>query len=163
MAYRKISKQEESTEIDERIERAVQNRIPTIVVSDVSTEPGGKVTVTAKIVNNPGILGMSMTLSYDESVMELINVKNGDAFNDVLTMTNSKSLDSGCIFLWDGEDITSDQVLDGEILVLEFRMSKSAPAGKTPILLTCDKDGVVDKELQMVDIAIENGFITISK
>lgn len=152
-----------SDEMNERIEQAAKSNLPTIIVSDVQAKPGEKVTVTAVLVNNPGILGMSMTLSYDESIMKLIGVKNGEAFQDVLTMSNSKKFENGCVFLWDGEKIEQDQILDGDILILEFQILESAPAGKSPVLLIGDEDGTVDKDLQTLDIAVENGFITIVK
>lgn len=149
------------TEIDERMEQAIQRDNPTIIVSNVMAKPGDKVTVTASIVNNPGILGMSMMLSYDDRIMKLINVENGEAVRAVLNMSNSNSFENGCVFLWDGENITLDQIHDGDILVLEFQVAENAPAGKTPILLTSDEGGTVNNDLQVLDVTIENGFIII--
>ena len=148
---------------DERVELAETNGIPTIVISNVNAKPGEKVKVAAKIVNNPGILGMSVTLSYDESVLELLSVEGGDAFMDILDMTYSENLGNGCIFLWDGQEITPEQVKDGEFLIMEFQVSKDSAAAKCPIMLISDEGGTVDNDLQPLDIAIENGFITVSE
>ena len=155
--------QEEVDENAERIEQAIQNQFPVIVVSNEKAKPGDKVVVTATLVNNPGVLGTSMTLSYDESVMTLLSVKSGEAFSDVLTMSHSKKLGSGCVFLWDGEDVSDDEIQDGTILTLEFQISESAPAGKVPILLLGAEDGTVDKDLQTVELVSENGFLTIAE
>lgn len=149
--------------VDERVELAEKNGTPTIVISNVNAKPGEKVKVAAKIVNNPGVLGMSVTLSYDESVLELIDIEGGDAFKDILEMSYSENLENGCIFLWDGEEITPDQVQDGEFLILEFQVSKEVSAAKCPIMLISDEGGTVDNDLQPLDIAIENGFITVSE
>lgn len=163
MSKRNQLREEVVSENAERIEHATQEQMPKIVISNVRANPGDKVTVTASIVNNPGILGMSMVLSYDENVMKLTNVENGDAFKDILEMTNTKNFKNGCSFLWDGENIESDQVSDGEILILEFQISKDAAAGKTPILLLLDEDGTVDRDLQTVDVSVDNGFLTVIK
>lgn len=156
----------EKEEVDEnanRIEQAVQNGFPVIVVSNEKAKPGDKVVVTATLVNNPGVLGTSVTLSYDNSVMTLISAKNGEAFSDVLTMSHSKKLESGCVFLWDGENLTDDEIVDGTILTLEFQISESAPSGKAPILLINAEDSTVDRDLQSVELVSENGFITITE
>ena len=150
-------------QVDERIELAETNGTPTIVISNVNAKPGEKVKVAARIVNNPGVLGMSVTLSYDESVLELLSVEGGDAFADILDMTHSENLGNGCIFLWDGQEITPEQVKDGDFLIMEFQVSKDSAAAKCPIMLISDEGGTVDNDLQPLDIAIENGFITISE
>ena len=158
--------EQEKEEVDEnanRIEQAVQNGFPVIVVSNEKAKPGDKIVVTATLVNNPGILGTSVTLSYDDSVMSLVSAKSGEAFSDVLTMSHSKKLESGCVFLWDGENLADDEILDGTILTLEFQISKSAPAGKTPVMLINAEDSTVDRDLQSVKLVSENGFITIAE
>lgn len=150
-------------EEDPRIEQARKNKIPTIVVSDKSAKAGDTVLVKATIVNNPGVLGMSLTLSYDESALKLTNVKCGDAFAEVLNMSSSKELGTGCIFLWDGEYLKADQIQDGDILLMEFQVLESAPVGKTPVLLISDMDSTVNNDLEILDIAMENGFITVEE
>lgn len=147
---------------DKRIEQAVESEIPSIIVSEVEAKAGENVTVTAEIVNNPGILGMALTLSYDEHVLKLLDVKNGEAFDEILNMSHSEKLDNGCIFLWDGENITSDQIKDGNIITLEFQVLKDAKAAKSPIMLVYDQDEIVDNDLQSVKIAIENGAVLIT-
>ncbi|WP_288619166.1 cohesin domain-containing protein [uncultured Eubacterium sp.] len=143
------------------LEQIAQDGIPTVAVSNTDAKAGQKVKVPVYVVSNPGILGMTLSLSYDESIMQLVNVQEGEAFKDVLDMNYSKQLKSGCTFLWDGEDITTDQILDGKILILEFKILKSAPVGKSPIVLLCDTDGVVDRDIQPIDLRLENGSVTI--
>lgn len=158
-----VNETETVEQVDERVELAEKNGTPTIVISNASAKPGDKVKVAAKIVNNPGVLGMSMTLSYDESVLELISIESGEAFADVLDMSYSEELGNGCIFLWDGQEITPEQVQDGDFLIMEFQVSKDVSAAKCPIMLISDKGGTVDNDLEALDIAIENGFITVSE
>ena len=106
---------------------------------------------------------MSFVLSYDETALKLVKAENGEAVKDVLDMSQSKELTDGCIFLWDGEQITSDETKDGEILNLEFEVLNSAPEGKTPIRLIGEEDGVVDNDLKTVELAIDDGYVSIEK
>ena len=70
-------------------------------------------------------------------------------------------MESGCVFLWDGEKIDSNQIQDGEILNLEFKVLKSAPVGKTQVLLVSDEGGIVNNNLESLELNIENGFINV--
>ncbi|CDE00523.1 cohesin domain protein [Roseburia sp. CAG:471] len=152
--------EEENTE---KMEKASNNKIPSIIISNAKAKQGDKVTIGVSLVNNPGILGMTLNLSFDDTVLKLTGAEEGEAFEGILDMNHSKTLENGCVFLWDGENLTTDQIQDGEILKLEFEVLKNAPEGKTQVVLTKDEDGTVDQNLEVVDPIIENGFITITK
>lgn len=156
-------KNAEEKEFTERIERAEQNQGTMVLVSNTSAKPGETVEVSANLVNNPGVLGMMMTLSYDESVLELVSAKSGEAFKDVLTFTTSKELGNGCVFLWDGESVEESEVKDGSILTLEFKVKKSAEAKKVPISLICSEGGTIDEKLKEIEVVVENGYIVIGE
>ena len=146
---------------DEKIENAKKNEVPSIVISSAEAKQGDTVKISASIVNNPGVLGISLTLSYDESVMKLVSAENGNAVKDVLDMNHSKTMESGCVFLWDGEKIDSNQIEDGEILNFEFKVLKSAPVGKTQVLLVADEGGIVNNDLESLELNIDNGFVNV--
>lgn len=156
------NKEETSVE-DTRIEQAKADGKPVVIVSNVEGKIGDTVRVAANLVNNPGILGMSMTLSYDENVLKLKNVDNGKVFKDVLEMSHSKELKSGCVFLWDGENITDEQISDGEILVMEFEILKKDDSGVPTVQFVCSEGSAVDKHMETVELGIEKGVVTIQK
>ena len=134
----------------------------TVIVSSANARQGDEVVLAVTVINNPGILGMSATLSFDENVMTLTSAEKGEAFGDTMELTHSATLGSGCVFLWDGLDLEPEQILDGDILYLKFKLSDSAPSGKYPVSFVLDMDGVYDKELALVNVTVENGYITIS-
>lgn len=136
---------------------------PTMVIGDVSAVAGDEVTVRVFVVNNPGVLGMAATLAYDESAMTLKRVENGAIFDGVLDFTVSEDLKNGCRFLWDGLDLTADQMQDGEVLELTFQINPTAGTGKYPISLLLDDGGVVDRELAELSLAVDNGSVTINE
>ncbi|MGN0295389.1 MAG: cohesin domain-containing protein [Lachnospiraceae bacterium] len=150
---------------DKRIVQAEKSGEPTLIVSNWNTDTasGDTVMVSVTLVNNPGILGMSLALSYDENVMTLKRVENGEAFSGVLNMSSSKNLESGCRFLWDGVSVSDEKVKDGVVLNLEFEVIGSAGTEKSPIIVTSDVDGIVDNDLNPVDVVIDNGYLIINQ
>ena len=52
---------------------------PMIIVESVSDSPGATVDVAIKVKNNPGILGATLTFTYDKE-LTLVDATAGDAF-----------------------------------------------------------------------------------
>lgn len=131
-------------------------------VESVKASAGDKlVTVRISVKDNPGILGMRFSVSYDESVLTLTGALNGDAVSRILTLTKAKTLCSGCNFVWDGIEIDAENVKDGTVLELQFRVSDSAAAGNYPITIRYNSGDIVDNDLQKLSPYIQNGYISI--
>lgn len=131
-------------------------------VESVKASAGDElVTVRISVKDNPGILGMRFSVSYDESVLTLTGALNGDAVSRILTLTKAKTLCSGCNFVWDGIEIDTEDVKDGTVLELQFRVSDSAAAGNYPITIRYNSGDIVDNDLQKLSPYIQNGYISI--
>ena len=74
----------------------------TIKVESEYAVAGDTVTLNVSIQDNPGILGMTLEINYDETAMELITVENGDSLPG-MTFTTPKDLSDGCKLPWDAE------------------------------------------------------------
>lgn len=136
---------------------------PAIFAENVITNPGdNSVEVAVRIRNNPGILGMTLSISYDKSVLKLTDVKNGDAMKNVLTLTKPGRFEPPCRFAWDGVELTDKDIQDGDILVLTFDVADTAPVGTYPIVLFSSKGEIVDNMLSPVDVRFQNGNIMIT-
>ncbi len=133
---------------------------PTFVVQSVTADAGDTVTVAINVKNNPGILAMTLSLTYDDSALDLTNASNGNALS-MLTMTSSKTLSSGCKFAWDGVEITEDDITDGEILVLTFVVSDNASSGSYDIVISYNEGDIYDNDINILSFDIENGSITV--
>lgn len=134
---------------------------PSLVVDKITSAPGKTVSVAVSVLNNPGILGMTLTLSYDSKVLTLKDSVNGSAVSEVLTLTKPGKYTNPCNFAWDGIEISDEQIKDGEILILTFAVSQNAGDGVYPITLSYDSDSIFDKDLVPVDLDIINGSITV--
>ena len=139
-----------------------QNKQPVLYVDDASAKAGEKgVKLAVKVLRNPGILGMSFAVRFDEKVLTLTKAENGSALKDVLDLTAGKKLKNGCKFAWDGVEISSDQIKDGDVLVLTFDVASGAKAGVHAVTITCDDGDVVNGKLVPVDIQLVGGGITV--
>ena len=134
-----------------------------LTVDRVSAHPGDRdVAVSVRVGNNPGILGMTLSVSYDESAMVLNSADNGEAFRGVLTMSHSKEYKSGCMFTWDGVDLSKDDVKDGTILTLHFDIADGAEAGAHPVTVRSGNT-VVDRNLQNIELTVQDGTVAVEK
>ena len=134
---------------------------PTIVVNNVTASAGETVVVPVSIQNNPGVLGMALKISYDDSIMTLSKAATGDAVKDVLTFTPPKNLTNGCKFAWDGLEITPDQTKDGTILLLTFQIDSGASAGAYPISFTYSANDVFDNDMNAVSLDVKSGDVLV--
>lgn len=142
----------------EEIERPDEQVVTgsTIIVGSVSAKPGERVTVPIEIKNNPGVLGMMLTVSFDEDSMKLVSAENGTAVSDVLTLTKPGSLRSGSSFVWYGTNVTGSQIIDGAVLLLTFEVQKNA-SGSCPVVITSAEGDIIDAELHTVKMTLQNG------
>ena len=134
---------------------------PVIVVDKVTASAGDEVQVAVKINNNPGVLGMTLSLYYDETKCSLESVTNGSAVEDILNLTPSKTLGSGVRFVWDGIELAPEDIKDGDIIILTFKVKNNVSEGKIPLTLKCFDGDVIDNDLNNIPVVVENGYINI--
>ena len=148
--------QPEHDETDNVIQQA------TIKLKTTYGDPGETITVPVDLTENPGILGMVLSLEYDENAMQLVNVENGEAVSDVLTLTHSQKLESGIRFLWDGIEVKPEDVKKGNLLTLTFELSPDVMPGKRyPLQLKYESGKVVDTNLSSIYLRILQGYVEI--
>ena len=135
---------------------------PTISVDSVTAKAGDQVQVAVSLKNNPGILGMTLRLTYDESAMTLTEVTRGTALSEMTNFTKPRDLGSGCQFPWAAEVVEPEDATNGDILILTFSISNSASAGNYGVSMTYDNGAIIDNDLMPVDVTIRNGSITIN-
>ncbi len=148
---------------DEEFTSQETNTSPIIVADKVHAKPGDEVEFVVEVKNNPGILGMTLTLYYDDTFCTLESAENGDAVKNILDLTTSKELGNGSRFVWDGVEITGKDIKDGPVLLLKFKVKDDAPEGTCPITVKYFNDDIVDNNLDAVYPVIKNGEIVISK
>lgn len=132
----------------------------TITIPSISDTAGSTVDVAIQIENNPGILGATLTFEFDEG-LTLVGAANGSAFS-ALTMTKPGTLTSPCNFVWDGQELSDEDILDGIILTLQFKIPDDAQSGtKYNVSASYDDGAIVNNYLVPVDVNIINGVIEV--
>ena len=131
----------------------------TFTVGTVTVAPDAKTaTVAVSITNNPGILGMALTLEYDAAALKLVDAENGLALS-ALTFQTPTSYQPGCIFVWYGSE--TGGVMDGEILTLTFELTEEAKPGTYPITVNWKDRDIYDSNCDMINPTVTPGAITI--
>ena len=129
-----------------------------VVVDSNVALPGDQMDINISIIDNPGILGMTLKLQYDTK-LTLLSANTGEAFS-ALTLTKPGSFESGCTFVWDGTDLEQNDIKDGTILTLTFAVSDEAKVDEKYIIsATCEDP--VDKDLNPIKITSNSGSITV--
>lgn len=115
--------------------------------------------VTIEVRNNPGILGMTLQIKYDEKLVLLQDAKAGEAVKDYLTLTKDKKLNSGSKFLFDGVELPDKINKKGVILKLKFKINQISTFDKALIEINTAKGDVVNGKLLPVYPLLRNGYI----
>ena len=119
-------------------------------LSDVTAAPGESVTVDVELSDNPGLMVISLQVSYDHSLLSLtgaagVGLKGWDLKDD------------RALWLGDG-----DSGYNGTILQLNFRVAETAAAGKTAVSLVCAPGDIGNHEEQTFTPVITAGSVTIT-
>ena len=129
----------------------------TISGETVSGVPGSEVTMAVTIQNNPGISGAELIVSFDEE-LTLINAETGDAFA-ALTYTPPSYYRNPTYFFWDSQEITDEDIKDGVVLTLTFRIAEGAE-GDLPVTISYESGNIFDKDLNELELTTVNGYVT---
>ena len=134
----------------------------TIRVESVEGTPGSTVEMSVVVENNPGILGATLKLSWD-SGLTLTSVECGEAFA-MLNMTKpNKWQTSGGNYIFYGEALTDDEIVDGNVLNLIFTVDATATFGTSyGVRVSYESGDIFDKDLNPVDPIVVNGGIAIT-
>ena len=133
----------------------------TIKVETVTAAAGSQVEVPVSITDNPGILGMTLHVEYDDKKVALVNVENGDTLNHMV-FTTPKDLSNGCTLPWDAEFVSEEDIKNGVIVTLTFEVFENVEVGESiPVSLKYTPGAIIDNDLNSLTVNIENGAINV--
>lgn len=137
----------------------VQISGPTVIIGNGEGKSGDQIEIGFDMYNCPEVYGMSLNLTYDDTVLELVSAASGNALSD-FTYTAPSRLKNGCNFIWYANDATE---ANGRILNLVFKVINNAETGSYPITVTYDADSIYDKNDDPVILSLVNGNITVTE
>ncbi len=137
---------------------AVASDIPTISLSNSECYPGETVEVHVSMQNNPGIVSMTLTVEYDETVLTLIEVSDTGVMPG--QMHSAKKV-SPYTLTWENDTSRENFYVNGDIAVLKFKVSENANAGNYALKLGYPRDGIFDFDVENIDFSLSHGSIAV--
>ena len=136
------------------------NNKPTLTVGNITAKAGDYVEIPVNITNNPGLLGMTFTMSYDDSVLlvDWVDAGADNVFRGLSLQEPAKYKD-GCNLVWYGSSLRT--VKDGEAMLICGYIADDVPAGTYTV--TFSGDDIFDQEDNQVTLKYVTGTITITK
>lgn len=126
------------------------------VVSEVAGNPGDTVQITISTENNPGIVGLQLSVQYDKNVLELKKATGG-AFSGVAFGPINKVPFS---LNW-VDAVHPDNKTNGVIANLTFVIKDSAPTGKTAVSVSYKQENVFNLAWEDVKFAAKAGGVNV--
>lgn len=134
---------------------------PKIVAESKRTVAGKTVEIAIKAENNPGLVSMTLRVSFDSSVLTLKNVADGGILG---SNSHKPELTSPYTLAWVNDTATENFTENGTIVTLTFEVASDAEIGNYPITVSYDYDNydIYDKDVELVKFATVNGNIEVS-
>ena len=118
-----------------------------VCAASQTLSPGAQITVPVKILNNTGLCGFEIVVTYDSSVLQPVSV-NASALLTSGWFENSieTSEDNSFSVVWSG---ISDMDDDGELFVITFVVSENASTD-TVLELSYNRENTIDENINYV-------------
>ena len=131
-----------------------------IVASEITVEDGAeKVDVTISLENNPGIINLVCSVSYDSDALILTKVTDAGVLGNT---SHNPALKSPYKLYWNNGTATSDLTANGVVATLTFAVSEEAQEGIYPITVSFNEDDALNYDLDSVFFETVNGSVTIN-
>ncbi len=153
------------------VEDTLVDGAPVVSIVDRNAIAGGEVYVAVSLQNNPGIIGMSLNVTYDESVLELIGVEEityetiewGKLVKKPVLghSAHNPSLSSPYILWWNNGSAKENFMVEGSVTLLKFKVSPDAPNGDYTVSVSYNEGAITNYDNENVKFYTESGTITV--
>ena len=137
---------------------AAEESYAALTVDEVCAAPGSTVDINLVLTENPGILGATVKVSWDEDLTLIADV-SGAAFADMTYTKPSRYNAKGTNFVWYANDPVNG---DGTILTLTFQVAEDAESDAVlPVRVTYTDGDIFDGMDRDVNLDITNGGVQV--
>lgn len=126
-------------------------------VSDATGMPGGEITVPVLISNNPGITCAQISIEYDESIFEVVNIEPL-MFDGNLTIHSPLTANPLLVTF---ADCLKDSNLNGVLANITFKIKDTTPVGTYRLIVDGVQKNVIDISLNDVPFKTIDSIITV--
>lgn len=138
-----------------------ETNLACIAVQQSEGRQGELVNVPIVISNNPGIVALRISISYDPSKLQLVEVNDGGLLGtNTAVFGNDYSLTPYTV-LWEDSLAVSNHMGNGVIATLKFRIVESTPPGLIPINIDYDSGSTFNCSLEDVSFDTVSGSVNV--
>lgn len=131
--------------------------MPTLRVSTVNADPGSEeVVVSISLENNPGIIGMTLSIDYDHDKLEFIP-GSGEFLTELGGTGVISSAGSG--LAWGN---TEDVTFNGSFALLKFKVLETAAAGLAQVNVSYEEYNIINANNENIHFDVINGGVEIA-
>ena len=133
-----------------------------IQVSTIQGTPGTTVPVTISLKDNPGLVSMQLSVSYDASALSLVNVTDAGLLG-AGPYHNTNLNTNPYVLSWGNDTAQENCTGNGLIVTLQFKIKDSAASGYYPVTVSYDesRDEIYDKDFKPVSFDTEDGGVSV--
>lgn len=128
-----------------------------VLLPTLSARPGDTVTVPVTLTNNPGLITAKITLTFDDTRLQLVSAEDtgllaGGVFGD--TMVSPYAL------TWEKGDQTADNTENGILANLTFKVLDGAAVGTAA--LTAEVSDTGNTAMESVALSVTDGAVNVT-
>jgi len=153
----------------ERVKMVEDNPVIDFIIISGAAEgyTGDEINIPVAIIDNPGVAGFVLDMTYDGDVLELISAEPGELtgyLDGVSDEPVEDGQDNGRMrrvrVVWAGsKNITGD----GELYVVKFRINDNAPEGDYPLVLGYKEGNISNERLTVLSPRLIHGNVKVHK
>ena len=136
---------------------------PVFAAGNAEANPGDTVEIPILIENNPGIVALIVSVSYDADVLTLQGATSASLFSegDVTFTGSSASNTDPFRIVWYNALGTENSTESGTLATLTFLVKEDAPVGEASIAVSYSPSSVFDINLDNVEFGTRDGVVSI--
>ncbi len=134
---------------------------PTIEIGSAHAEAGETFEIPIVMYNNPGIVAVCVSVTFDSSLLTLESAANGSFMDDARAIFGKAPSSSPYKLSWEDGLSTTNNVNNGTMAVLTFSVDENAPSGVYEIGLSYVVGSTFDVDLTEVSFDTVSGSVTI--
>ena len=139
---------------------AAEDNTPLIAAAEISAEPGETVTVPLTVLHNPGIAALSLSITYDASMLTLLDAQSKAEWNTAVFLAGGDKTQSPYILNWDSE-ASADYSSDGLLAELQFAVAEGV-TGEAVIGVSVNQGSTFHADFTDAVFDTQNGLIRIA-
>ncbi len=129
-----------------------------ISIGDTKGLVGKTITVPVYLESNPGLINVTIDISYDSNVFTLTNVEDTGLLSGAM---HTDRLESPYRLTWANDTVAENIYVTGNLVNLTFSIAENAEVGDYAFAISPVPDGIMNFDCDTLDATFKNGTCTV--